>query len=147
MRSTPQMLLAAQAAHQQIASEQNARRERARNQRAREHRTHAMGITGAVVVLAAALAAGLYYGVGWLSPPPVALEKAKPDTFALTRTGHIYVPVDGGGFCKSIEFDNRSGAFNNLGLVGCDDITAKATGPKPAHTGTYNSFSESFKKR
>jgi len=145
------MLLATRAAQaQQMASAQDARRQRVRSQHARESRRQTVGVTAFGIVLAVALAAGLYFGV--VSPvlQTASVEKAKkvkPDTFAQTRAGRIYVPVDGGGFCRTLQFNNQTGEMSNLGLVDCDELAGKPGDQLQAGARNYVGFSESFKNR
>jgi hypothetical protein len=147
IRSNTGGLLASRpATSQQLASQQQARRQRASVRRAREHRLHTAGAISAGIVLAAVLAGGLYFGMMSPAAQSHTAEKIKPGSFEATRTGHVYVPVDGGGFCKSLQFNNQTGEFNNTGLIGCDDVAAVAP-PHSNGTGTYTTFTESFKKR
>ena len=132
---------------QQLASQQQARRQRASVRRAREHRLQTAGAISAGVVLAGVLACGLYFGVMSPTVQSRTSEKVNPGSFEATRTGHVYVPIDGGAFCKSMQFNNQTGEFNNTGLVGCDDVATVAGAPQPMHGTTYTTFTESFKKR
>ena len=152
MPGMPDMLLAARAAQSQhLVREQNARRQRARTQHAREHRRQTIGVSAVGVVLAVALAGGVYFGVVSPALQSTSVEKAKTkaktDAFAQTRAGRIFVPVDGGGFCRSLQFNNQTGETSNLGLVDCEEVSAKTGEPPPTGGRGYVSFSESFKNR
>jgi hypothetical protein len=142
----PEMALAGRTANrQQIASQQHARREQVRNRHARESRLQTLGAATAGVVLAGALAGGLYFGV--ISPmlKPVAVEKMDP--FAQSRTADIYVPIEGGNFCRLLQFNNVTGEMNNKGLVNCAESIPNGADLQAPRNGGYSSFRESFQKR
>jgi hypothetical protein len=140
------LLASRPASSQQLASQRQARRQRASVRRAREHRLHAAGAVIAGAVLAGVLACGLYFEVMSPTSQHLTVDKPKAGSFEQTRTGHVYVPVDG-GFCKSLQFNNQTGEFNDTGLVACDDATTVAVASQQMHGTTYTTFTESFKKR
>jgi hypothetical protein len=146
VRSAQNMLAARAAAGVRMASEQDARRQRVRTHQVRESRRQTVGVAVAATFLAGALAAGVYFGVTMPTKELVTAEKTKPDTFAQTRTGHIYIPIDGGSFCRSLKFNNQTGETSAAGLVGCEDLVAATGSPSPKGS-TYTTFTESFKNR
>jgi len=146
--SVPDTLLAARAAqHAQAVQQQKARGLRLRRRRAHERRVHAVAATAAGVLLAGVLISGFYTGLISMPTPSVSAAKSRMNTFAETKTGQLRMPFEG-GWCKSVNFNNTTGEFSNTQLVSCDDFNnggaAAAAAPRSS---SYNTFSDSFKKR
>jgi hypothetical protein len=146
MSSVPAAILAARSAQQaELARKHNARALQLRRRRMHEHRVHVMAALAAGVLLAGVLASGFYLGVIAMPSRSVVDGKSGPGSFAETKTGQLMIPTDG-GWCKTLSFDNSTGAFSNSKLVNCEDFNNAAAGSK-GRSGSFNTFSDSFRGR
>jgi hypothetical protein len=142
--SVPDPILAARAAqHAEAVRRQKARGAHMRLRRRHERRMHAVVASVAGVLFAGVLMSALYLGVIALPTRP-SQEQAGPGSFAQTKTGQMLIPADG-GWCKTLSFDNTTGLIGNSKLVNCDDFN-NAAAARPSR-GSYNTFTDSFRKR
>jgi hypothetical protein len=143
----PDAILAARAAQQAEAiRRQKARGARLRLRRRHERRMHAMVASVGGVLFAGVLVSAFYLGVISL-PTRQSPEQAGAASFAQTKTGQLLVPAEG-GWCKTLSFDNTTGLIGNSKLVDCDNFNNnKGDAAAPVRGGSYNTFSDSFRKR
>jgi hypothetical protein len=145
LTSVPDPLLVARAAQQaQILRQHKEHALRLRRRRMHEHRVHVLAATAASVLLAGVLVSGFYLTV--IAPPAQTstTDKSGADSFAATKAGKVWIPVDG-GWCKTMNFDNTTGLFSNGQMANCDEVNnTAAIEAQKKRSGDFTSFKNAF---